>query len=307
MARYVARRALRAAMVILAVLAVVFFILNLTGDPARLMVRADATEQEVQQMRVAMGFDQPLYVRFGRFLAGAMRGDFGMSLRFREEAALALVLERFPATLQLAGVTFVWSIGAALILGLVSAVRRYSWIDNLATLLALVGQSMPNFWLGIMLILVFSVGLGWLPSFGSGGPQHLVLPAITLGAFILARNTRLIRSTMIEALSQDYVRTARAKGVAERNVVLGHALKNAAIPIVTLVGLDFGTLLGGAVITETVFAWPGVGRLAIESIYARDFPVVQAAVFFVASGFVLINLFVDLLYTWLDPRIRLSS
>jgi peptide/nickel transport system permease protein len=307
MLQYIVRRAIRAAVVIVAVLAVVFLILNLTGDPARLMVRQDATEQEVQEMRVAMGFDQPLPIRFVRFMGGALQGDFGKSLRFREEPAIKLVMERFPATLQLAGVTFVWSVSAALVLGLVSAVKRYSWIDNLATLLALVGQSMPNFWLGIMLILFFAVSLRWLPAYGSGGPEHLILPALTLGAFIVARNTRLIRSTMIEVLSQDYIRTGRAKGLSERGVVVRHALKNAAIPVVTLVGLDVGALLGGAVVTETVFAWPGVGRLAIESINSRDFPVVSAVVFFVASGFVLINLLVDMLYTWLDPRIRLAG
>jgi peptide/nickel transport system permease protein len=217
------------------------------------------------------------------------------------------VLERFPATLELALTTFVWSVSVSLVLGVVSAVKRDTVVDNLATLLALLGQSVPNFWLGIMLILVFAVGLGWLPSFGRGTPLHLILPVLTLGAFSMARTTRLVRATMIEVLSQDYIRTARAKGLSERLVVVGHALKNAAIPTVTLIGLDFGTLLGGAVVTETVFAWPGIGRLAIESIYQRDFPVVQAAVFFVASGFVMINFCMDLLYTWLDPRIRLAS
>jgi peptide/nickel transport system permease protein len=192
----------------------------------------------------------------------------------------------------------------ALILGTIAAVRHNSIIDNLAMVTALLGQSLPSFWLGLILILTFAVQLGLLPSSGYGGPQHVVLPAFTLGAFFTARNTRLVRSGMSEVLEQDYIRTARAKGLAERIVLVRHALKNMAIPVVTIVGLDIGQLLGGAVVTETVFAWPGIGRLAIDSILNRDFPVLQADVFFIALAFVGINLFIDIFYTWLDPRVR---
>ena len=216
------------------------------------------------------------------------------------------MIERFPATVQLALATLAWSVPVALLLGLVAAVWRPSLSENVAMLTALLGQSMPSFWLGLMLILIFSVNLGLFPSSGRGTPAHVVLPALTLGGFFMARLTRLVRSGLLDVLGQDYVRTARAKGLAETVVVARHAFKNAAIPIVTIVGLDIGTLLGGAVITETVFAWPGVGRLAIEAIAVRDFPVVQADVFFIALAFVVINLGVDVLYTWLDPRVRLG-
>jgi ABC-type dipeptide/oligopeptide/nickel transport system permease component len=295
----------QAVVIIFGVLLVCFFTIRLTGDPARMMVPLEAGEEEVENMRRALGFDQPLPLQFWRFLSGAVRGDFGTSLRFKGQPAVQLVLERFPATLELTLAAMTLSLSSSLVLGVISAVKRASIQDNLAMLTALLGQSIPTFWLGIMLILVFAVGLGWFPSSGRGEWRHLVLPAVTLGAYSMARTTRLVRSCLLEVLGQDYIRTARAKGLQERYVLIRHALKNAAIPVVTIVGLDFGSMLGGAVITETVFAWPGVGRLAVESIYARDFPVVLADVFFIALAFVLINLSVDMLYTWLDPRIRL--
>jgi ABC-type dipeptide/oligopeptide/nickel transport system permease component len=304
--RYVVARFVESVVVVLGVLLLVFVILQLTGDPARLMLPQEATLEDIERLRRYMGFDRPLPVQFVRFLAGAVRGDFGSSLRYRDQPALAIVLERLPATVELAAVTLAWSIPVAFLLGLVSAVRRASLQESAAMLAALLGQSMPTFWLGLMLILVFSVELGWLPSSGRGGIQHVVLPAVTLGGFFMARLTRLVRSGLLDVLGQDYVRTARAKGLAEPAVVGRHALKNASIPIVTIIGLDIGTVLGGAVITETVFAWPGVGRLAIDSIAVRDFPVVQADVFIIAVAFVAINFSVDVLYTWLDPRIRLA-
>ncbi len=306
MTRYVVARFVESVVVVLGVLLLVFVILQLTGDPARLMLPQEATLEDIERLRRYMGFDRPLPVQFVRFLAGAVRGDFGSSLRYRDQPALAIVLERLPATVELAAVTLAWSIPVAFLLGLVSAVRRASLQESAAMLAALLGQSMPTFWLGLMLILVFSVELGWLPSSGRGGIQHVVLPAVTLGGFFMARLTRLVRSGLLDVLGQDYVRTARAKGLAEPAVVGRHALKNASIPIVTIIGLDIGTVLGGAVITETVFAWPGVGRLAIDSIAVRDFPVVQADVFIIAVAFVAINFSVDVLYTWLDPRIRLA-
>jgi peptide/nickel transport system permease protein len=302
---YLAARLVQSIVVVLGVLILVFLILNLTGDPARLMASPQATLEDIERLRRKMGFDRPLPEQFLRFLVGAVRGDFGHSLRYADQPALAIVIERFPATVELALATLAWCIPVALGLGLVAAVRQRSVHESVAMTTALLGQSMPSFWLGLMLILIFSVNLGLLPSSGRGTFAHLVLPALTLGGFFMARLTRLVRSGVLDVLGQDYVRTARAKGLAERMVVIRHALKNAAIPIVTIVGLDIGTLLGGAVITETVFAWPGIGRLAIEAIAARDFPVVQADVFFIALAFVVINLGVDVLYTWLDPRVRL--
>jgi peptide/nickel transport system permease protein len=299
-------RLAQSVVVILGVLFLVFVILQLTGDPARLMLSPQATLEDIERLRRQMGFDRPLPEQFLRFLGGAVRGDFGRSLRYTDQPALAIVVERFPATVELTLATLLWAIPVALALGLASAVRRASVSESVAMTTALLGQSMPSFWLGLMLILVFSVNLGLLPSSGRGTLGHLVLPALTLGGFFMARLTRLVRSGLLDVLGQDYVRTARAKGLAERIVVARHAFKNAAIPIVTIVGLDVGTLLGGAVITETVFAWPGIGRLAIEAIAVRDFPVVQADVFFIALTFVVINLVVDVLYTWLDPRVRLG-
>ncbi len=286
-------------------MAVTFALLQLTGDPARLLVAPEAGEEAVIAIRKQLGLDQPIYVQFGRYLWGAVRGDFGQSLSFHEQAT-AMVLDRFPATLELAVVALAWSLAASFALGILSAVRRYHWEDLFASVLSLLGQSLPVFWLGIMLILLFGVTWHVLPTSGKDGWRSFVLPALTLGALGMARTTRLIRSGMLDVLGTDYVRTARAKGLSQRAVLVRHALKNAAIPIVTVVGLDFGTLLSGAVITETIFAWPGVGRLAYEAITRRDFPLVQADVFFVATAFVLVNFAVDLLYTWLDPRVRLA-
>jgi len=304
MLTYIIDRLWQSIVVILGVLLLVFFIVNLTGDPARIMLPPEASEEDVERLRVQMGLDRPLPEQFVRFLGGAARGDFGESLRYRGQPALKQVIERFPATLMLAAVTLAWSLPAALLLGSIAAVRHDSLLDNLAMVTALLGQSLPSFWLGLILILTFAVQWNLLPSSGYGGPQHVLLPALTLGAFFMARNTRLVRSGMREVLEQDYIRTARAKGVGERIVLVRHALKNMAIPVVTIVGLDIGQLLGGAVVTETVFAWPGIGRLAIDSILNRDFPVLEADVFFIAVAFVGINLLIDILYTWLDPRVR---
>jgi peptide/nickel transport system permease protein len=284
---------------------VVFFILHLTGDPAVILLPPDATAEDLRRFREAMGFNDPFLVQYGRFLAGALRGDFGQSVR-HGEPAFGLVVERLPATFELSGAALVVALCLAIPAGIVSAVRRNTIIDYVSTVTALLGQSMPTFWLGIMLILVFSVHLNLLPSSGRGSFGHLIMPALTLGLFTTARIMRLTRSGMLEVLNQDYIRTARAKGVSGPPVVWKHALKNAAIPIVTIVGIELGTLLGGAVITETIFAWPGVGRLSVQAIYNRDYPVVQAAVFLLASTFVLVNLAVDIIYTYLDPRIRLS-
>ena len=304
MRTYLTRRLLQSLLVLFGVSFVVFFILHLTGDPALVLLPPDASAEDVQRFREAMGFNDPFFVQYARFLSGALRGDFGQSVR-HGEPAFNLVVERMPATFELAGA----ALGVALVLaipaGIISAVRRNTMLDYVSTIVALLGQSMPTFWLGIMLILVFSVQFNLLPSSGRGGLAHLILPAITLGLFTTARITRLTRSGMLEALNQDYIRTARAKGVGGPPVIWKHALKNAAIPIVTIVGIELGTLLGGSVITETIFAWPGVGRLSVQAIYNRDYRVVQAAVFLLSTTFVLVNLVVDMLYTYLDPRIRL--
>ena len=300
---YLLRRFLQSLLVLFGVSFVVFGILFLTGDPALLLLPPDASIEDIAKFRQQMGFNDPFLVQYGRFLSGALRGDFGQSVR-HGEPAFALVMERMPATFELSGAALALALCLSIPAGIISAIRRNTLVDYIATVVALLGQSMPTFWLGIMLILLFSVQLNVLPSSGRGGWQHILLPAVTLGLFTTARITRLTRSGMLEVLNQDYIRTARAKGVANPPVVWKHALKNAAIPIVTIVGIELGTLLGGSVITETIFAWPGVGRLSVQAIYNRDYPVVQAAVFLLSSTFVLVNLVVDMLYTYLDPRIR---
>ena len=299
MTSYLLRRGWQSALVLFGVSVVVFLILHLTGDPALLLLPPDSTAEDIAKFREAMGFNDPVAVQYLRFLKGAVRGDFGESLR-HGEPAMGLVLERLPATFQLSGAGLLIALCVAIPAGIVSAVRRNTAIDYVSTVVALLGQAMPTFWLGIMLILIFSVRLSWLPSSGRGDLEHLILPAITLGLFTTARIARLTRSGMLEVLGQDYIRTARAKGLSEPPVVWKHALKNASIPIVTIVGIELGTLLGGSVITETIFAWPGVGRLSVQAIFNRDYPVVQAAVFLLASTFVLVNFFVDVVYTYLD-------
>jgi ABC-type dipeptide/oligopeptide/nickel transport system permease component len=305
MKTFLIRRLWQSLIVLLGVSFVVFLILHLTGDPALVLLSPEATAEDVRRFREQMGFNDPFLVQYGRFLAGALQGDFGQSVR-HGEPAFWLVVERLPATFELAGAALLLALVLSIPAGIVSAVRRNTVLDYVSTVVALLGQSMPTFWLGIMLILLCSVYLQLLPSSGRGTLEHLILPAVTLGLFTTARITRLTRSGMLEVLNQDYIRTARAKGVSDPPVVWKHALKNAAIPIVTIVGIELGTLLGGSVITETIFAWPGVGRLSVQAIYNRDYPVVQASVFLLATTFVLVNLLVDLVYTYLDPRIRFT-
>lgn len=284
---------------------IAFGVMFLAGDPASAMIGEDWTREQVAEFRRQMGFDQPWYVQYGRFLSRAARGDLGVSLRQRQPN-VSLILDRMPATLELALAAMLISVVIAIPAGVVSAASRNSWLDNLTRLGAMLGQAMPAFWLGIMLILIFGVGLRWTPVAGRGGLAHLILPALTLSAYPVARNARMMRSSVLEVLGQGYITTARAKGLREVLVLTRHAARNALIPVVTLIGLEFGALLGGAVITESIFAWPGVGRLTIQAIYGRDLPLVQAAVIVLAAVFVLINLLVDLLYVVLDPRIRLA-
>src|SRR5215471_17413762 len=308
MGQYIAQRLAQAVLVVFGVVTAVFFLLQLTGDPVRLMIGEAASEADVENIRHQLGLDRPLPERYITFLAGAAHADFGQSIRQQGRPAMEIVLDRYPATLRLTFLALTLSVVMSTVFGVISAVKRYSALDNVVMVMALVGQSVPNFWLGIMLILVFAVELGWLPSqgYGDGSFNHLLLPTLTLAAPGLARLTRLVRSGMLDVLGEDYVRTARAKGLRGTGVVFGHALKNAAIPLVTIIGLDLGVLLGGAIVTEQIFAWPGVGLEVVLAINGRDFPVVQAAVAVVATSFVLINLVVDVLYTWLDPRVRLA-
>jgi peptide/nickel transport system permease protein len=303
--RYVAVRVLYAIGVVLGVSVLVFLLIRLSGDPTSLFLPPESSLAEIQRFRHELGYDRPLPVQYLDFLAKAVRGDFGMSLR-HGEPAMNLVLERVPATLQLSAVALVLSLVIAIPLGIATAVKRGSTLDAVGLTMSLFGQSFPSFWLGIMLILLFSEKLGWLPASGRGTFGQLLMPAITLASYPMAIITRLLRSSLIEVLAEDYVRTARSKGLSERVVLYRHALRNAAIPVVTVVGLQVGALLGGAVITEEVFAYPGIGRLAIQAISNRDFAVVQAFVIFLAVLIVGINLAVDLSYTVLDPRVRRS-
>ncbi len=307
MSRYFFRRFLWMLFVLWGVTLLVFFAIHLPGggDPSMLYLPLDATREQLDAFRHRMGFDQPVHIQYLRWLGRAVCGDFGTSLRYTKPV-FPLILERMPATLELAIAAQIFALVLAFPLGVLAAVRRNSIYDGLTMLGALFGQSMPGFWLGLMLMLIFGVVLRLLPISGRGGPKHLILPAITLGTFFLARDTRLMRSGMLEVLGQDYITTARSKGLGERAVVWVHALKNALIPLITMVGMDFGALLAGTVVTETVFAWPGVGRLVFMAINQRDFPLIQAAVFLFALIFVVTNLLVDVSYTYLDPRVRLA-
>ena len=282
---------------------IVFVLVRLSGDPARLMSPPDATQADYEVIRHSLGLDKSLLTQFGDFLSKIASGDFGTSYRW-DAPASSVVLSRFPATLTLAGAAFLLSIVIGLSLGILAAVRKGSIWDTLARVLATLGQSMPVFWIGLMLIIVFSVTLQVLPVSGRGGLDHLILPAVTLSSFSVSALVRLTRSSMLEVLSTEYIKMARIKGLPEILVVTKHALRNALIPVVTMAGMQLGALLRGAIVTEVVFAWPGVGRLSVDAVLARDFPVVQAAVFLFAATYLTINLVVDILYCYIDPRIR---
>lgn len=311
MAVYILRRVLYLVPVWLGISLLAFGLSTLTpGDPARLILQRQLgeipSEEAVQDLHRQLGLNDPLPVRYGRWLANAVRGDLGKSYR-TGESVLRSLSDRFPATLQIAVTALLLGLLIGVPLGILSAVRRDTAIDHGSRLVALLGASMPSFWLGYVLIVIFAVMLKWLPVAGRGTPQHLVLPALTLGLGGAASLTRLTRSSLLEVLEEDYVRTARAKGLQEWAVILGHAFRNALIPIVTLTGIRFGHLLGGAMIIETVFAWPGIGKYVVDSIYDRDYPTIQGFVLFMGTVFVLLNLLVDLSYLWLDPRVRLAE
>ncbi len=311
MRQYVLRRLLVTIPVLLGVSILAFAIMHVVpGDPVRLMAGPDAPEDVVQRIRVELGLERPLPLQYWSFLSRALQGDLGRSLRSRAPV-VDEIFGRFPATLELTTVSMIIAVLIGIPLGLVSAVRRATWVDYTAMGVSLSTLSMPIFWFAIVAIWIFSLHLGWFPVSGRGGAvwewdglRHIVLPAVTLATTSVAIISRLTRSGMLDVLGREFIVTARAKGVGEPLVVGKHALKNALIPVVTVVGLQYGFLLGGAVVTETIFAWPGVGRLAITSILQRDYPVVQGCVLLVAVLFVVINLAVDLLYAWLDPRIR---
>ena len=315
MLQFLSRRILRAVIALWGIVTIVFIVMRLSGDPVPLMLPPDAPTSEMNRVRAELGLDQPIPIQYLIFIGNVLRGDLGRSIHMRQPA-IEIAVERLPATIELALVAFGLAVVVALPAGLISAAKRNSIWDNLAMLFALIGQSAPTFYIGIMLILVFGLQLGLFPVSGRGqgswlNPEdwptmlkHVILPAVTLGAFAMASIARLTRSAVLEVMRQDYIRTARAKGLSESGVMLRHNLKNAAIPVVTIMGLQFGTLLGGAVVTETVFSWPGIGLLAIKSIGSRDYPIVQASVLLVAMAFVFVNFLVDRAYGWLDPRIR---
>jgi len=305
MTAYIARRIAETLIVVLGVSVLSFGMMFLSGDPTMVMAGEDWTRQQVEEFRHQMGFDRPWWVQYGAFLSHAAHGDFGTSLR-QHQPVFQLVTQRMPATLELAATAMAITVGIGVPLGAIAATHRNSTLDRMAMGFALFGQSLPVFWLGLLLVMVFSVGLGWLPVAGRGGLVHLVLPGITLGLFSLAYSARMTRSAVLDVLFADYMRTARSKGVSERRALVRHAFRNALIPITTVLGLQFGGLLGGAVITETIFAWPGVGRLVLQAIQGKDLPLVQASVFLLAVTFVALNLFVDLLYLWIDPRVRFA-
>ncbi len=293
-------------MVIIGISILAFAILHVIGDPVLLLLPQNAGKEEFERYRKLLGLDQPLYVQYWRFASQAVQGDFGKSW-YADTPAFRLVLERMPPTIYLTFAGLGVALLIALPLGILAALKRHSFVDNLCTMLAVGGQAMPIFWLGIMLIIVFAVRLRMLPASGYGTWQHFVMPAFTLGAFLAPITMRLVRSGVIEVMNMDYIKTARAKGVGEAMVVVKNAFRNACMPVITVLGLQFGQLLGGAIVTETVFAWPGVATLTVESIRNQDFPVVQCAVILLALVIVAVNLVVDLVVGLIDPRIRVGA
>ena len=303
MLRLILMRLIQVPLVILAVSLLVFVFLNASGDPVLLMLPFDASPEDVEEMRKALGLDKPLMVRYGIFLWDAIQGDFGVSLR-SHQPALTIVLDALPATIELALAAMLVATVISIPLGITAAVKRGGTIDMTATVVSVLGQSMPVFWLGILLIMLFSVTLHWFPVSGRGGISSLILPAVTLGWYMNALMTRMTRTAMLEVLSEPYILTARAKGLPERLVIMKHAFRNARVPIITIWGLQAGTMLTGTVVTETVFSWPGLGRASIYAVAGRDYPVVLASIALFTLIFVTINLVIDLAYFVFDPRIR---
>jgi ABC-type dipeptide/oligopeptide/nickel transport system permease component len=306
MTRHIFLRVLYTVPALWLILTMVFMLVHIVpGDPVQQMLGQDARAEDLTQLRHTLGLDQPVRVQYARYLRGLMRGDWGQSLRFAAPVR-GIVLDRFPATLELSLAALLVCVAIAIPAGVFSAWRRGSGADRAISFLTLLGLSIPNFALGPVLILFLSVELGWLPVSGRGSPSHLLLPAVTLGAALAAILTRMVRGSMIEELSSDYVRTARAKGLAETSVLFRHAFPNALIPIITIVGLQFGSLLAGTIVTESIFSWPGIGRLAVQAISARDYPLLQGCILVIALSYMGINLLTDVLYAIVDPRVRLQ-
>ncbi len=306
MRRYIARQLVQLVVVVIGISLLAFAILHVIGDPVLLLLPQNAGKEEYARYHALLGLDKPLWIQYWRFASRAARGDFGKSW-YTDTPAFGLVLERMPPTIYLTFAGLAAALLIALPLGILAALRRHSFVDSLCTVLAVAGQAVPIFWLGIMLIILFAVRLRALPASGYGTWRHYLMPAFTLGSFLAPITMRLVRSGVIEVMSMDYVKTARAKGVAEAWVVIKHAFRNACIPVITVLGLQFGQLLGGAIVTETVFAWPGVATLTVESIRNQDFPVVQCAVVLLALVIVTVNLAVDLIVGLIDPRIRVGA
>jgi ABC-type dipeptide/oligopeptide/nickel transport system permease component len=304
--RFLFKRLWHAFFSLIAVTLAVYIMLNASGDPATMMLPDTATPEDVAELRRVLGLDAPLYQRYFRFLGNALRGDLGTSFTYLEPT-IDIVLAHVPATAELALAGMAVALLISIPLGVLASLFQGRALDKIALSISLLGQSIPVFWLGMMAIMFFSVWLGWLPTSGYGGFKHLLLPALTLGWFANALITRLVRSCMLEVLGQDFITTARSKGIAETFVVLKHAFRNAAIPVVTVAGLQLGSMMGGTVVTEIVFAWPGVARLTLESIFNRDFPLALTAILFIAFVFIAVNFLVDLTYTIIDPRVRLEQ
>jgi ABC-type dipeptide/oligopeptide/nickel transport system permease component len=306
MTRHILLRLLYTLPALWLILTMVFLLIHIVpGDPVQQMLGEDARAEDLVAVRHTLGLDQPLRVQYARYLEGLLRGDWGRSFRFSAPVR-AIVLDRFPATLELSLAALLVCVVIAVPAGVFSASRRGSTPDRATSVLTLLGLSVPNFALGPVLILVFSVEIGWLPVSGRGGVSHLVLPAATLGAALAAILTRMVRSSMVEELSSDYVRTARAKGIPETSVLFRHAFPNALIPVITIVGLQFGSLLAGTIVTESIFSWPGIGRLAVQAISARDYPLLQGCILIIAMSYVAVNLITDVVYAVVDPRVRLQ-
>jgi peptide/nickel transport system permease protein len=304
MQRYIARRALQSLLAIWVMSLIVFSLVRITGNPLDVMLPMEATPEDYQRVSQHWGLDQPIYIQYGIFIGKAIQGDFGYSWKWHGHSAMGLVWQRLPATLQLAGFALLVSVLIALPVGVLSAVMKGTVWDTAAKIIALLGQSLPGFWLGIVLMWVFAVHLGWFPTSGRGGLQYMILPAITLGWFQVAAIMRLVRSSMLEVLDSEFVKLSRIKGLSEWKVVWKHCLRNAAIAPLTFFAIIAGVLMTGSVVTESVFSWPGTGLLVVDAVRARDFQVVQAVVIVFAGIFILTNLLVDVLYAYLDPRIR---
>lgn len=302
--RYIAKRLLMLIPVLLAVAFVIYAIMNVAeGDPVYSVAGADATEEQLAALREEMGLNGSLIERYFRYIGNLLKGDLGISYVSKQDV-MKIYLQRLPNTLKLASMTMIFATLIALPLGIIAAVNQNSWIDTLSMVLALIGLSMPNFWLGLLLIILFSLKLGWFPSGGNEGFKSIVLPAFTVGAGLAALLTRTTRSSMLDVIRQDYLRTARAKGVPERTIIRKHALRNALIPIITIFGVQFSNVLGGSVLAETVFAWPGVGRLVVDAIDQRDIPTVTGALVMTTMLVTVVNLLIDIVYAFVDPRIK---